>query len=384
MKPVHLVLTVAFAIAALTVTVWIGKYQGKIAVVETKPAAKETESGGLLIPAEGPYGKAVATETSFDFGVLERGDKGSHVFIIKNEGPGPLRVLEGKTSCGQCTFGSVVPKDEDIPPGGTAQVEIKWEIKTLSQRFRQTADVHTTDPNAPKLTFAIEGYVDSPVHLTPDGVWAFGDLSESTPTVADGLLFSTMLDDLKIEKAECSNPLVNVTWEPANPTLLSEKHGKIGYQVKVAISPGTAVGPLRETVKLHTSARGGTVIEFSLTANRPGPIEIKGRNFTQENNVVRLGEFPATDGVKAKLMMYIRNYDGDFTAEQVESADSRAIVRVAKTGKAFGKSRVYEVEVEVPAGQPLMRRDKNAEPVVLKLNHPAVTELKMYVDYFAR
>ena len=384
MKPVNLVLTITFAITALVVTVWLGRYQGQIPVANPPAGTTAAEPDGLPIPAAGSYGKAVAAETAFDFGVLERGDKGSHSFVIKNEGPGPLRVKHGKTSCGQCTFGKVVPENEDIPPGGTAEVQINWKIDSPVTNFRQTADVHTTDPDNKKLVFSITGHVDSPFHLVPEGAWAMGDLSETDPTTVEGLLYSSVEKEIVIEHAECPNPLVKVTWEPASAAMLEVKHGKAGLLIKVAVAPGTSIGPLREAVKLHTSIRGGTVVEFSLSGHRPGPIEIKGRNFNPENNVIKLGDFAATVGAKAKLTMYVRNSEGDFAAQQVEAENGRAKVRVASNGKTFGKSQLFEVEVEIPPGPSANRRDKKAEPVVLKLNHPTITEFKLYVDYLAQ
>ncbi|HEY4261227.1 MAG TPA: DUF1573 domain-containing protein, partial [Schlesneria sp.] len=258
MKPAHLLITVVLAISALSVTAWLGK----AIVPEVKSAAPapspvsaaelDERSTPFAIAASGPYGKAVAAETSFDFGTVEKGDTGSHTFLIKNEGPGALRVKPGRTSCPQCTIGAVSPANEDIPPGGTAEVLVKWDIKAGASKFRQTADIHTNDPNSQKLVFAITGIVDTPLHLAPSETWQMGDLVENEPTLVEGLLFSLILDDLDITRAECENPLVTVTWEKATASELTEKNGKSGAKVKVAVAPGSAIGPLRETIKLHT------------------------------------------------------------------------------------------------------------------------------------
>ena len=57
----------------------------------------------------------------------------------------------------------------DIPPGGTAEVEVNWTISASKSKFRQTADVFTTDPENKKLTFAIVGVIDIPC------IWPTGD-----------------------------------------------------------------------------------------------------------------------------------------------------------------------------------------------------------------
>lgn len=388
MKPVHLVLAMTFALLAFSAVVWVGRYQVQHSTAKSLPEPEELSE--LPIPEHGPYGKAVASEESYDFGVLEKGKKGSHVFVIKNEGPGPLRVKKGKTSCGQCTFGEV-SRTDDIPPGETVEVTVNWELKSDAPMFRQTADVYTTDPEHKKLQFAIEGKVDIPVRVSPEGTWGMGDLNESEPTVVEGLIYSTMIDAFEIESAECANPLVSVTWRPATSEeaakykpSTSSPNPTVAYKVSVTVAKGTTIGPLRETVKLHTSVRGGTDVQFNLSGKRPGPIEVKGRNFSLDNHVIKLGEFQATEGAKAKLQMYVRSLEGELTAEQVNPADSRVQVRVAPTGRIFGKSKVYDVEIEVPPGPPIVHRDKAAEPIVLKLNHPSVEEFKLYADYLAK
>lgn len=385
MKPLHLLLTMTFAVAALSVTVWLGQYRGKTTpTTPATPVAKSEEEEGLKIPESGPYGKAGVDETAHDFGAVEKGSKGSHVFIIRNEGEGPLRIQQGKTSCGQCTFGKVVPENEDIPPGGTAEVQINWEIKSPSPSFRQTADVYTTDPDNKKLVFAIHGRVDTVLRLVPEGTWSIGELSDSQPTVIEGILYSAIEDNVTIDRVESSSPLVTVTWDPAPPEKLGDRRAKSGVRMKVTVAPGKTIGPFRENVKLFTSVRGGTEVEFGLVGNRPGPIEIKGRGYKSETSFASLGEFDATRGNSMKLLMYVRNMDDTLHAEQQATPDGHVRVQVSNTPRTFGNAKVYELEVSVPPGPPAMRRHKDAEPVVLKLNHPEITELKMMVDYHAR
>lgn len=387
MKPAHLLITIMLAIAALSVTAWLGKGRDpSVATTTTTPpiADKDDPAAPLPLPEKGPFGKAVAAETTFDFGTIERGDKGTHTFIIKNEGQGPLKVKAGKTSCPQCTIGAVSPANEDIPPGGTAEVMIKWEIKAPASKFRQTASIYTNDPESSKLEFAITGVIDTPLHLAPSDTWAVGDLSETEPTVVEGLLFSQIFDDLVIDHFECPNPLVTVTWEKANALDLAEKSGKSGQRVKVSIAPGSAVGAFREMVKLHTTARNGLVSEFTLTGKRSGPLEFKGRNFLPGRNLIRLGEFPAAQGTKASLKLYVRHFDGDLVMTPSDDANPRVKVSIVGSPKTFGQAKVYDVDVEILPGPSEVHIEENAVPVVLKLNHPTANEVKMVVEYYAK
>ena len=284
MKPVAVILTIAFTFVALSVTVWLGRYQGVIDLPQLSGGPPtEAVPGSLEIPANGPFGKAVPVEISHDFGVLTLGSKGSHVFVIKNEGQGPLRVKTGKTSCIQCTVGGV-SREDDILPGESVDVTIKWEIKSPNEKFRQWAEVHTTDPDNKRIELSIEGRVDRPLRLTPEDVWVVGDLLPDVPTVVRGTLYSLILDEVTIDKFECVNPHVSVTWEPATPETLAELKAKSGVQITVSVAASSPLGPLRESITLVSPHNGGTSIQLGLTGQRSGPIEIKGPRWNPETN----------------------------------------------------------------------------------------------------
>lgn len=384
MKPPAQLLTILFAVAALGLTVWLGRYHGVISVVSSTTKTKTAEVVSLPIPEQGPYGKAVIAETSHDFGVLVLGAKGKHVFVIKNEGQGPLRVkTTGKTSCSQCTVPKMV--DEEIPPGGSVEVEIKWEVKALNDHFRQWAEVFTTDPDQKRIELVIEGLIDQALRLTPEGVWLVGELSATEPTVVRGLLYSRMVGEIVLDKFECSNPSVSVTWEPVSLDLeeVKEKKAKAAMSVAVTVAAGAPLGSFRETVKLFSPNPGQTVIEFQLTGQRAGLIEFKGPGWNPDNNAVVLGEFPASKGAKVKLNLYVRNLDGELEVQAIEQKYNSVKIQVPATGRVLGKSKMYEVVIEVPPGPAAMRRGADAEKVRLKLNHSDATEFIFYISYHA-
>ena len=375
-------LTVLFVAVALGIAVWLGRYQGAISVGPSTVIARKVESKGLPIPEQGPYGKAVAAETTHNFGVSLHGSKGAHTFMIKNEGSGLLRVKTGATSCSQCTVGKV-SREDAIPPGESVEVEIKWEIKSPNESFRQWAEVFTTDPELKRIELVIEGRIDRPLRLTPEGVWLLGDLLPTEQTVVRGILFSTLLDTITIEKFECSNPRVSVTWEPIPLEKIEQKDTKAARSVVVTVAAGAPIGPFRETVKLFSPDQAETPIEFFLSGQRTGPIEFKGRGWNPENNAVVLGEFPADKGSKVKLNLYVRDLEGELEVQGIEQRYNAAKIQVAPVGRVLGKSKMYEVEIEVPPGPPVLRRGPEAEKVRLKLNHPDAPEFIFYVSYHA-
>ncbi len=380
MKPAALLLTLLFAVTSLTVVVWLGRYQGKVVVATNPSDSPPNEVSELPIPESGPFGKATTSETSFNFGTVEVGATGSHIFVITNEGDGPLQVKSGRTSCGQCTFGKV-SREDAIPPGETVEVEIKWTIKSYNPNFRQWAEVFTTDPDRKRIELAIEGNVERSLQMEPDSVWALGDMSQTGPTTVSGALYSKIFNEIVIDKAECANPLVNVTWEPASSEELAQHSVKSGLKITVTVAKGAPLGPFRETVRLHCPLKDGVDLEFQLTGYLSGPIEFKGRGWNSATNTVVLGEFPASKGTKIKVPLYVREMDGELVVEKIEQKHNSVKIQVPSTGRPIGKSKLYEVEIEVPPGPPLNRREAGPEEILFKLNHPGASEFKFYVSF---
>ena len=55
----------------------------------------------------------------------------------------------------------------------------------------------------------------------------------------------------------------------------------------------------------------------------------------------------------------------------------------AFVAKSIGKSKSYQVEVEIPPGSPAKHRNEDAEVLNLKFNHPGAPDFKLVVDYHA-
>lgn len=127
----------------------------------SEKAPLELKTPGEEIPA-GPLTSMEFTETSFDFGDIQDGEKVTHVFEFKNTGTEPLIISNAKGSCG-CT----VPQwsREPVAPGATGEMTVEYnsknkgkpEGKPESKRVTVTAN---TDPAQTFVT--IKGKVFKP------------------------------------------------------------------------------------------------------------------------------------------------------------------------------------------------------------------------------
>lgn len=103
----------------------------------------------------GPITEITFTETEFDFGTVNEGEKISHVFTFKNTGDVPLILSSAKGSCG-CT----VPRwpKEPILPGETASIEVSFNSKNKKGKRNQKVTL-TANTNPAQSFLYLKGEV---------------------------------------------------------------------------------------------------------------------------------------------------------------------------------------------------------------------------------
>jgi len=106
----------------------------------------------------GPTTNMEFAESKHDYGVIEQGEKVSHVFKFKNTGNEPLVLSNVKPSCG-CT----TPKwtKEPIAPGADGEILVEFDSKGKSGKQTKTVTVTAnTEPATTVLT--ITGDIQKP------------------------------------------------------------------------------------------------------------------------------------------------------------------------------------------------------------------------------
>ena len=104
---------------------------------------------------------------------MARNTKGSHSFVLRNTGTGPLTLNIESTTC-KCTLADV---DEGIlAPGETTQALLEWEAKGMDENFRHGATLSTNDPTKLAYLLSIEGRITYVVRAVPDHL-RVGDIS---------------------------------------------------------------------------------------------------------------------------------------------------------------------------------------------------------------
>lgn len=411
-------------------------------VTDHDPSLKTVAAADIPVPPKsGPYGKFVIVgEAVHNFGVMELMQEGQHEFKIRNDGQAPIKMvaLKRDQTC-QCTLGSL--GQDGLKPGEETIVKLTWTIKNPAAVFEHSAKIRTDDPENPVTTFRVRGLVGKRLVIKPSHEVNLGALSEKQPTERTIYLFSEIVEAFEITKFDPSNPLIVVTSTPltaeqltlathdpaaeesrammekmaaegpkppAIPGSTESPHehpvddlagktpdAKCGYELKVTFQPGFSIGKVREVLQIHTNIPTGPQADaptsppmsISFTGNRSGPVQIRsgtnGIMWSPEEGLLRLGRFPAKEGKKAKLVVFVKKSDLELeiTDAKLDPPLLKYEFRKDELFKGTGLNR-YEIMIEVPAnGLPLSLGGERVGSVVLQTNHPDAKTIKFDLEF---
>ena len=135
----------------------------------------------------------------FDFGKVPEGGVIRHVFKVKNTGGTPLEIKSVSAACG-CT--AAAPREKQIAPGRTGEIEVKFDTRNRPGRNEKTVTVVSSDPKTPSLTLLIRAEVEQMLFF--DQAWSRvgtgSDEAETAEVWLDGKLAGRA--KLRIKKLE--------------------------------------------------------------------------------------------------------------------------------------------------------------------------------------
>lgn len=116
-------------------------------------------------PASAP--RAVLANKAYTFDEVLEGEVVSHAFVIENQGPVPLDILNIRTSCG-CT---TARRPKSIAPGSSGQIEVKGDTRGYGGHvFDKRITVYTNDPLSPELHLRLMGPVGRFARIEPNRI----------------------------------------------------------------------------------------------------------------------------------------------------------------------------------------------------------------------
>lgn len=116
--------------------------------------------------ADGPMGLKVV-EPVFEFGLVQRGAKVEHIFIVQNTGNVKREILKVDSRC-DCTVADVSSKE--IQAGEESRIQLVLETAGMSGAVSRSVDVETDDPLLPRFQLTMKGEVDFEMGFESIGV----------------------------------------------------------------------------------------------------------------------------------------------------------------------------------------------------------------------
>ena len=91
----------------------------------------------------GPQPKILVSEEEWDFGKVTRGEKPTHIFMVKNGGEGDLIIDSLKESCA-CIEASI--SSNSLKPGESAELKVSYDPTDYVGKDEKHIHIYSNDP----------------------------------------------------------------------------------------------------------------------------------------------------------------------------------------------------------------------------------------------
>jgi hypothetical protein len=356
-------------------------------VYQTLPDSVPEPTIELHSRSSGPPARLVIVgEKVHNFGTMAAEVKDSHTWEFRNTGEGPLEIWLEDTSC-SCTVANFAgdadepdvpgePKKADKPkkkvtvaPGGSTPIEVSWVAHRWG-RFGQAATLGTNDSDNSSVVLSIVGTIIAPVDVQPSETVTFPGISNEEAHRANLEIVSADRPDLKLTRIASSKPgLIAAEARPMAREELERKKLKSGYNLAVEIKPGMPLGRFTEDLVIDTDHPRRPSLKLTIAGNTVGPISVTPERLLMFN-------VPSRKGGSQDLALLVRG-DGE-THFEVASKPEKLEISITREEKPEARGR-YRLRATVPPGTPPGVLD---DPIVLKTDHPKVSELRIPVSIY--
>jgi hypothetical protein len=237
-------------------------------------------------PAAGEEPHVVFAPNEFNYGIVEAGSTTPTTFKFKNDGKGPLKILQVRPACGCVTSGVDVEGKPyllgaPIAPGSSgeihANIQALWtkgdkhtflDILTNDPAFGPTAEApfgHTKLHLYASIVRWLEFETEAGAPLPETGL-DLGVLPNTTETRASVFLRNTKDEPFAIASVDPKDPAVRVASSPANDK-------KSRWRVDLTIPPGAPLGKLQRAFDFQLEPKAPNT-KLYILGNICGNIEV--------------------------------------------------------------------------------------------------------------
>jgi hypothetical protein len=362
---------------------WDGTGAG-IADIEANSGAKRaTARDGKTLP--GP--RVSLDEDTYDFGTMEQKGTDKHDFIFKNLGDAPLKLTKGATTC-SCTLANV--DNDEVPPGGTTKITLKWHGKLFHGPYNQSATILTNDLRRPEVTLRITGRIVALLKAEPTSV-SLSSVSSSRESTAEVKFFSFADAPLTLTQPEWLDPRLAESFAvrfdamPAED-LKNEKGAKSGLIARLTVKPGLPIGTFRQTLRMRSNVKDLTEVELPIQGAVVGAISVVGRDWNDERRILMLGPILQSAGAQRELRLLCRGPDRDKFKFRIAERSPSFLEAEIEKDEPGGVIRQVYLNIRVPKGSPVASHygDEEGSPygrVLLDTGVPGMAQVLIQVRF---
>ena len=106
----------------------------------------QNNSSNTIQNNTGPQPRILVSEEEWDFGKVTRGEKPTHIFMVKNGGEGDLIIDSLKESCA-CIEASI--STNLIEPGESAELKVSYDTTDYVGKDEKHLHIYSNDPQVP-------------------------------------------------------------------------------------------------------------------------------------------------------------------------------------------------------------------------------------------
>lgn len=366
-----------FSPLSLDIPAEIDPSAAKAAGTTEKPASLE------------PQPLAVADEREFDFGNLRNKTMDNkHVFKIRNQGNAPLNLKGATSSCDKCTF--VDHLDSVVPPGGTGELIVRWNVDTFENVFRQSIKVKTDDPDHAEFRFVISGKVVRPLQAEPDKL-VLSNVQVGEKGQGTIRLKAYFSDKLEVVGHKFTEAASTEYFELASSPVAKDQlevSVTSAVDVTVTVKPGMPVGSITQSLEIETNLAEDGQVTVPISGSVVGGVTIAGKDWDREYNYLAIGQVKQSEGGKRTLIIVARGPDmSGLEFEPAEIDDPTALkVSYGKSTELKGGTMVrIPVTIEIPPQSPLVNhmggKEAHLAQVVIPTNKPALGRVRVPVKF---
>ena len=293
----------------------------------------------------------------------------------------------------------MIVADEELAPGRSTEVVVKWKAKNEWGPFREMALLRTNDPDHARVTLTITGQIVTAVKAVPSTL-AFGRLSQQPEQgdhlkVAEIPVYCFLGDEpLRISSHRFLSQSTAENFqvldiEPLSAERLAEEPDAIsGCLVRVAVKSGLPLGEFQQTIELTTNQEPSPTVKIPLVGMIGKDFSIFGKGW--DGDVLNLGVVTSPEGIQRDLYLIGGGpYHKEVKFTLAPPTPDLLQVELGETTEyAPGKASRTTITIRIPPGSRSVNHLGSGAGglglITILADHPEVADIKIRVRFAVR